>query len=142
MCFIVLIGMPVCVWRWKHGYILQMLVEISYQSMYWDRDEELLARGLELNDSLQNLLAKHDAIAAGSPLPSQVTNVSPEHTETSASSLKQSEVRDSSPKDLSPRPNASSAPTTTLTASQIYEEEEDEDEFAQLARRLLTNHVY
>ena len=110
--------------------------------MYYGRDEELLARGLELNDSLQNLLAKHDAIAAGSPLPSQLTYVGPQHTETSASSLKQSEVRDSSPKDLSLKPNASPAPAATMTKSQIYEEEEEEDEFAQLARRLLTKHLY
>lgn len=97
------------------------------------RDEELLAKGLELNDSLQSLLAKHDAIAAGSPLPAQLTNSSPQRTETSTSSIRQSEVKDSSP-----RPNVSpSAPVTTLTRSQIYEEEEEEDEFAQLARRSL-----
>lgn len=96
------------------------------------RDEELLAKGLELNDSLQSLLAKHDAIVSGSPLPAQLTDSSPQRTETSASSVKQSEVRDSSP-----RPNVSpSAPVTTLAKSQIYEEEEEEeDEFAQLARR-------
>ncbi|XP_048319916.2 TOM1-like protein 6 [Ziziphus jujuba] len=99
-------------------------------------DEELLGRGLELNDILQNLLAKHDAIASGSPLPNQVTNVSPQRTETSASSLKQSEVRDSSPRDLSPRPNPiPSPPASTMTRSQIDEDEEEEDEFAQLARR-------
>ncbi|KAE8694913.1 hypothetical protein F3Y22_tig00110763pilonHSYRG00005 [Hibiscus syriacus] len=36
-------------------------------------DEKLLARGLELNDGLQSLLAKHDAICSGSPLTIQVT---------------------------------------------------------------------
>ncbi|KAH9549356.1 hypothetical protein CY35_10G014500 [Sphagnum magellanicum] len=32
-------------------------------------DEELLGKGLQLNDDLQRVLAKHDAIASGSPLP-------------------------------------------------------------------------
>ncbi|RRT76218.1 hypothetical protein B296_00004837 [Ensete ventricosum] len=32
------------------------------------RDEKLLGEALELNDSLQSLLAKHEAIASGSPL--------------------------------------------------------------------------
>lgn len=34
-------------------------------------DEELLRQGLVLNDELQSVLAKHDAIASGSPLPQQ-----------------------------------------------------------------------
>ncbi|KAH9309828.1 hypothetical protein KI387_037739, partial [Taxus chinensis] len=40
-------------------------------------DEELLRQGLVLNDDLQNVLAKHDAIASGSPLPQEpVTSIS------------------------------------------------------------------
>jgi hypothetical protein len=37
-----------------------------------DRDEELLCQGLSLNDDLQHVLAKHDAIASGSPLPKDI----------------------------------------------------------------------
>jgi hypothetical protein len=33
------------------------------------RDEELLKQGLDINDRLQGILVKHDAIASGSPLP-------------------------------------------------------------------------
>ncbi|KAG6546020.1 hypothetical protein Mapa_012683 [Marchantia paleacea] len=36
-------------------------------------DEELLRQGLSLNDDLQRILAKHDAIASGSPLPKDPT---------------------------------------------------------------------
>ncbi|KAJ0089083.1 hypothetical protein Patl1_31491 [Pistacia atlantica] len=102
-------------------------------------DEELLGRGLELNDSLQTLLAKHDAIASGSPLPIQGsssplpiqgTNLSTKPTEVSSSSLKSTEVGDSSPvPNGTPR-----APVPTVTKAPIDEEEEEEDDFAQLAR--------
>ncbi|CAL2268586.1 unnamed protein product [Prunus armeniaca] len=99
-------------------------------------DEELLARGLDLNDGLQSLLAKHDAIVSGLPVPTQATNVSPQPTEKSLSSSKQTEVKDSSASDSSPKPNTNpSAPVGTMTRVQIYEDEEEEDEFAQLARR-------
>ncbi|KAK9289743.1 hypothetical protein L1049_007902 [Liquidambar formosana] len=94
-------------------------------------DEELLGRGLELNDSLQSLLAKHDAIASGSPLPTQVTNSSPQPIELGASTLKPTDVGASSP-----RPDANpSTPVAALTRGQVEEEEEEEDDFAQLARR-------
>ncbi|VVA14365.1 PREDICTED: TOM1 [Prunus dulcis] len=99
-------------------------------------DEELLARGLDLNDGLQSLLAKHDAIVSGLPVPTQATNVSPQPTEKSLSSSKHTEVKDSSASDSSPKPNTNlSATVGTMTKVQIYEDEEEEDEFAQLARR-------
>ncbi|XVF37447.1 hypothetical protein REPUB_Repub20aG0008600 [Reevesia pubescens] len=99
-------------------------------------DEELLARGLELNDGLQSLLAKHDAIASGSPLPIEVTGISSKPTEASTSN-KSNEVKNSGPApNISPTPNISPpASVATVTKSQIDEEEEEEDDFAQLARR-------
>ncbi|XWS13084.1 hypothetical protein CRYUN_Cryun36dG0007100 [Craigia yunnanensis] len=93
-------------------------------------DEELLARGLELNDVLQSILAKHDAIASGSPLPIQVANISSKPAEASTS-IKSNEVRNSS---LAPNISPP-APIASVTRSQIDEEEEEEDDFAQLARR-------
>ncbi|OWM81654.1 hypothetical protein CDL15_Pgr007692 [Punica granatum] len=97
-------------------------------------DEELLARGLELNDSMQHLLAKHDAIASGSPLPSQIMNLSPQPAETRGFNPKEKEVK----KENGPSPTGSatsaSAPPVTIKKS-IYDEEEEEDDFAQLARR-------
>ncbi|XP_041024728.1 LOW QUALITY PROTEIN: TOM1-like protein 6 [Juglans microcarpa x Juglans regia] len=92
-------------------------------------DEELLGQGLELNDSLQSSLARHDAIASGSPLPTLIANSSPKPSEASASNPKPSvEVSSSS------RPNAIK-PVPAIKGAPIDEEEEEEDEFAQLARR-------
>lgn len=105
------------------------------------RDEELLGQGLELNDSLQSLLAKHDAIASGSPLPTLLTNSSPQSTVVSASSPNRSEVVNSRSRDSSPRHNARQ-PTLAITRTQIEEEEEEEDEFAQLARRFALNSTF
>lgn len=100
-------------------------------------DEELLARGLELNDGLQIVLAKHDSIASGSPLPNQTANFNSQLDKAGASGIKQGEVKQSEKKrDASPRANAApSTPPATLASRFIDEEDEEEDDFAQLARR-------
>ncbi|WOH01965.1 hypothetical protein DCAR_0521352 [Daucus carota subsp. sativus] len=108
--------------RSNHKKLMQMLTTTS--------DEELLAKGLELNDCIQNELAKHDAIAAGLPLPAQVMSPKPQLTEVPSSSLK---VDDGKKFSSSP-PAAPSAPSTVVINA-AAEEEEEEDEFAQLARR-------
>ncbi|XP_072959421.1 TOM1-like protein 6 [Typha angustifolia] len=74
------------------------------------RDEEILGQGLELNDNLQILLAKHDAIASGSPMPTEIP-------------------------DSIPRPSTPVASTPVVVNGLEDEEEEEDDEFAQLARR-------
>ncbi|KAJ6865502.1 TOM1-like protein 6 [Populus alba x Populus x berolinensis] len=90
-------------------------------------DEELLGKGLELNDSMQILLAKHDAIASGSPMPTQVTSLSPKSSEGCSSDIKPTEARDASPR-------FTTMPVANVTRSAV-DEEDEEDDFAQLARR-------
>ncbi|KAF2305220.1 hypothetical protein GH714_003148 [Hevea brasiliensis] len=93
-------------------------------------DEELLDRGLELNDSLQILLAKHDAIASGSLMPTQVNNLGAKPSEGS-SNIISTEVKGSCPSSSA---NATVS-VANVTRSPIAEEDEEEDDFAQLARR-------
>lgn len=99
------------------------------------RDDELLGRGLDLNDSLQTLLAKHDAIASGSPLPIQASGspLSVQASKPADSSPKSSEAKDSS----SVAGSSSPIPATVSSGKSPIDEEyeEEEDEFAQLARR-------
>lgn len=99
------------------------------------RDEELLGRGLEINDSIQSLLARHDAIASGSPLPIQGTSSSTLSTEVH-SSVNQTEVKGSSPGESFSAPKASPS-ALVLSETRGQSDEEEEDEFAQLARRLI-----
>ncbi|KAJ6362811.1 hypothetical protein OIU78_003078 [Salix suchowensis] len=94
-------------------------------------DEELLGKGLELNDSMQILLAKHDAFASGSPMPTQVTSLCAKPSEGRSSDIKPTEARDASPRSTI----NSTAPAPNMTRSAIDEEDEEEDDFAQLARR-------
>lgn len=89
-----------------------------------------------MNDGLQSLLAKHDAIASGSLMLAQAANSSSRHSGARASNLRQAEVGNSSPRDLSHVSNANPAALVPVNPSQIYEDDEEEDDFAQLARRL------
>ncbi|XP_058737124.1 TOM1-like protein 6 [Vicia villosa] len=96
-------------------------------------DEELLGRGLELNDNIQSLLARHDAIASGTSYPihgaspSSSTPVSPE-------SVNQTEVKSSSASESVSTPKAS-PPAAVYSETRGESDEEEEDEFAQIARR-------
>ncbi|XP_020203758.1 TOM1-like protein 6 [Cajanus cajan] len=96
-------------------------------------DEELLGRGLELNDSIQSLLARHDAIASGTSFPIQGASSSTVSTEVH-SSVDQSDVKSSSPVESASTPKASSS-AIVFTENRSQSDEEEEDEFAQLARR-------
>ncbi|KQK05777.1 TOM1-like protein 6 [Brachypodium distachyon] len=76
-------------------------------------NEELLKQGLEINDRLQSVLAKHDAIASGAPLPVETPS------------------RHEIPREetvLQP-----SAPPIAHNEAPV--EEDEEDEFAQIAKR-------
>ncbi|KAK9124668.1 hypothetical protein Sjap_014270 [Stephania japonica] len=96
-------------------------------------DEELLGQGLTLNDDLRSLLAKHDSIASGSPLP-----IEPKKSTASSNEEKDFSERPSEVRDVSPKSNATSTPPTAIVASNpLVDEDEEDDDFAQLARRFL-----
>ncbi|KAL8168122.1 hypothetical protein V2J09_009621 [Rumex salicifolius] len=98
-------------------------------------DEELLFQGLELNDGMQTVLAKHDAIASASPLPTHLTSSTSSHPNDSPTS----NVKPNDPiaESSSPATVAKPAPTVDSMKNPALreEEEEEDDEFAQLARR-------
>ncbi|XP_004492527.1 TOM1-like protein 6 [Cicer arietinum] len=96
-------------------------------------DEELLGRGLELNDSIQSLLARHDAIASGTSFPIPGASSSTMSPEVQAS-INQNEVQTSIPSESVSTPKAS-PPATVYSETRGESDEEEEDEFAQLARR-------
>ena len=111
-------------------FVAQFLNKLSFTG----RDEELLAKGLELNDNIQNELAKYDAIALDHVRPTEVINSKPQLSEVPNSSLKGDENSwfRSSPRAVP------CAPLTFETKHVAEEEEEEDDEFAQLARRSVT----
>ena len=82
-------------------------------SWFQFRDEELLKQGLEINDGLQSVLAKHDAIASGSPLPVETPSREELRTE-----------------DQNQQPSTPAIPHDNKV-------QVEEDEFAQIARRYL-----
>lgn len=91
------------------------------------REEGLLAQGLELNDILQNVLAKHDAIASGTALPNPVV-VDIKHPSTVSREAEKADTSNTEPDAKSLVP---------VTASHLDEEEDGkkEDDFEELAQR-------
>uniref|UniRef100_A0A0A9DSY1 VHS domain-containing protein n=1 Tax=Arundo donax TaxID=35708 RepID=A0A0A9DSY1_ARUDO len=88
------------------------------------RDEEFLGQALDLNDKLQTLLEKHDAIASGSPVPAEVTDVG-------------SELPASTTPNLGAKvaPRAAVGAIVPINVLNDEEEEDEDDEFSVLARR-------
>lgn len=77
------------------------------------------------------MLAKHDAIASGSTLPTQAMDFNPRSA--AESSLKPADVNEPSQEPVA----SPSLQIVPVGKSQIDEDEDEEDDFAQLARRLL-----
>ncbi|GFP83212.1 tom1-like protein 2 [Phtheirospermum japonicum] len=107
--------------------LIQLLANIG--------DEELLGQGLDLNDSLQIVLARYDSIASGSPMPptpevkNDVTPRAPEKHEPSPQSSSEVTVPNATSNGTPPIPGHSAS------RGSIDEEDEEEDDFALLARR-------
>ncbi|GJS36625.1 TOM1-like protein 6 [Tanacetum coccineum] len=94
-------------------------------------DEELLGQGIELNDNLQTVLAKHDAIASGSPIPLQIISSAAPPSDAHNSPIKPTEEQvENSKLSVSASP-----PVPPPSRNEPEEEEEEEDDFALLARR-------
>lgn len=99
------------------------------------RDEDVMARGLELNDSLQVALARHDAIASGVSLP--MLQAAPETRDTTSSVLIKTGDADVAALEADPSSSSSSSENET------YEEGDDvKNDFIQLTKRLVSlNHI-
>ncbi|CAN7113367.1 TOM1-like protein 7 [Brassica rapa] len=99
--------------------LIQMLTTTS--------DEDVMARGLELNDSLQVALARHDAIASGVSRP--MLQAAPETRDTTCSVLIKTGDADAAALEADPSSSSSSSENET------YEEGDDvKNDFIQLTK--------
>ncbi|XP_074311869.1 TOM1-like protein 6 [Silene latifolia] len=94
-------------------------------------DEDLLSQGLEMNDSLQSVLAKHDLIASGAPLPDPERQIGTQQNESVDLSTKPSEAGG----DKLSTANGKSLISPEPVVKEQVNEEEEEDEFVLIARR-------
>lgn len=99
-------------------------------------NEELLAQGLALNDEIQYIITKHDAIASGSPLPADISR-----PDTSPSKIANQDtvIAESSISTDTPMPVAATPTPVAVTTNRFEDDEEEEDGFTQLARRNTKN---
>jgi len=91
------------------------------------RDEDVLARGLELNDSLQVVLARHDAIASGVSLPLLLQAPEPRETSSSLKTCGAAALESA---------DSESSSSSSSSESETDEVEDVKDDFIQLAKRL------
>lgn len=90
-----------------------------------------MARGLELNDSLQVALARHDAIASGVSLP--MLQAAPETSDSTSSVLIKTSDADAAALESDP------SSSSTSSESETYEEGDDvKNDFIQLTKRLVS----
>lgn len=103
-------------------------------------DEELLAQGLALNDEIQYIITKHDAISSGSPLPA-ISSGSPLPADTSRSDPSPSMAANQDTVTAESSVSRETPTPVAATTSQFEDDEEEEDGFTQLARRNTKNKV-
>ncbi|KAH9607586.1 hypothetical protein KSS87_022746 [Heliosperma pusillum] len=96
------------------------------------KDGDILAQCLEINDSLQSVLAKHDAIASGTRLPDHGRSSSTQQSEVVQLDTKPNQTGDKHP---TPNDNSLGSPTCASKDQVEQEEEEEQDRFALLSRR-------